>query len=263
MNIEETLFTAFCDGITVSAVPAGFAVSTGFEDASGDRIGFYLTKDDDTDMYRIEDDGSLVPTLMASGVDLTKGTREKLFQQILEQGRVIFDDDSRELRTHWLREEDVPAAAMRFVATLMRVANLSIVRPEIVSANFQEDAVARIKQDLGADFRIKENESLSPALSDYEPDILLLAPGKTPVAVFIATSDQRIYEAILMQMAARHEAKVECSIVALIDKERSKLTTHKMRQRARNRLAAAPEFYGEEAASVLRIAEEARAIAIH
>jgi hypothetical protein len=259
MKIEEALCRAFCDGITVSEVPAGLAVSTPFEDTSGERISFYLVKDGKSGLYRIEDDGELVPSLIASGTNILKGSRGRLFQSLLEQGRIEFDTETGELRTPFLQENDVPAAAMRFVALLVRVASLTSTNPEMVSRNFRDDALERIRADLSASFEIREGEEqpLTPSLAEFEPDVYLIAPNKTPVAVFVAVSDQRIYEAILMQMAADHEAKVACSVVSLIDREGSKLTTKRMRQRARNRLAAAPEFYGEEAAAVQRIAQEA------
>jgi hypothetical protein len=257
MKIEQVLCDAFCDGITVSEVPAGIAVSTAFENASGDRIGFYLVRDKVSGFYRIEDDGDLVPGLIASGVNVFKGARAKLFQALLAQGRIEFDAENGELRTPLLKEGEVAAAAMRFVALLIRVASLSSTSPEIVSENFRDDAINRIKADLGSKFEIREGESLRSDLEEFDPDVLLIATGKLPVAVFIASSDQRIYEAILMQMAAVYEARLPCAVVAMIDREGSKLTSKKMRQRARNRLNAAPDFYGEEGSAVSRIAMEA------
>lgn len=259
MKIEEALCRAFCDGITVSEVPAGLAVSTPFEDTFGERIGFYLTRDKATDLYRIEDDGELVPSLIASGTNIMKGSRGKLFQLLLDQGRIEFDSGSGELRTPLLTEHEVPTAAMRFVALLVRVASLTSVHPQMVSRNFRDDAVERIRADLSDRFAIQEGEDIAlvPALAEFEPDVYLTSSGKTPVAVFVAVSDQRIWEAITMQMAAAYEAKIPCSVVALIDREGSKLTSKKMRQRARNRLGAVPEFYGEETQAVARIAQEA------
>lgn len=264
MKIEEALCRAFCDGITVSEVPAGLAVSTPFEDTSGERIGFYLTKDKRSDLYRIEDDGELVPTLIASGTNIMKGARGKLFQSLLDQGRIEFDPHSGELRTPLLEEHEVPGAAMRFVAMLVRVASLTSVHPEMVSRNFRDDAIERIRADLSGKFEIHEGDDidLAPTLAEFEPDVYLVSAEKTPVAVFVAVSDQRIWEAITMQLAAAYEAKVPCSVVALIDREGSKLTTKKMRQRARNRLGAVPEFYGEEAQAVARIAQEADRIKV-
>jgi hypothetical protein len=259
MRIEEALCRAFCDGITVSEVPAGLAVSTPFEDTAGERIGFYLISDKKTGRYRIEDDGELVPGLIASGANILKGSRGKLFQSLLSQGRIEFDTATGELRTPFIEQSEVPAAAMRFVTLLVRVASLSSTHPEIVSKNFRDDALARIHADLSGSFEIREGEDqpIAPTLAEFEPDVYLVARDKTPVAVFVAVSDQRIYEAILMQMAADHEAKVPCSVVSLIDREGSKLTTKRMRQRARNRLGAVPEFYGEEAQAIQRIAQEA------
>lgn len=259
MKIEEALCRAFCDGITVSDVPAGLAVSTPFEDTAGERIGFYLVKDQATGLYRIEDDGELVPSLIAGGTNILKGSRGRLFQSLLEQGRIEFDTKSGELCTPLLEEGDVAAAAMRFVALLVRVASLSSTHPETVSKNFRDDALDRIRSDLSGRFEIRDGEEqpLAPTLAEFEPDVYLVAPRKTPVAVFVAVSDQRIWEAITMQMAAAYEAKVSCSVVTLIDREGSKLTTKKMRQRARSRLSAAPDFYGEEGAAVQRIAQEA------
>jgi hypothetical protein len=257
MNIEQVLCRAFCDGISVTTVPAGLAVSTGFEDASGDRIGFYLTRDTESGLWRIEDDGSLVPTLVATGVNVFKGARAKLFQSLLDQGRIEYDAAAGELRTGLLKEEELPNAATRFVALLLRVASLSATHPEVVSANFREDAVERIKRELGQQFVIREDEPLSPGLAEFEPDVLLTAPDLFPVAVFVAVSDQRLYEAIFMQMAAEHEVKIPCAVVALIDRDGSKLTSKKMRERASNRLDAMPTFYSEEAQAIARIAKEA------
>ena len=257
MNIEQVLCRAFCDGISITQVPSGLAVSTGFEDASGDRIGFYLSRESKSGLWRIEDDGSLVPTLVATGVNVFKGTRAKLFQSLLEQGRIEYDADTAELRTKLLTDEELPGAAMRFVALLLRVASLSVTHPEIVSANFRDDAVARIKQELGQQFFIREDEPLSPGLAEFEPDVLLTAPDLSPVAVFVAVSDQRLYEAIFMQMAAEHEVKIPCSVVALLDRDGSKLTSKKMRERAQNRLDALPVFYNEESQAIARIAKEA------
>lgn len=259
MKIEEALCRAFCDGISVSEVPAGLAVSTPFENTSGERIGFYLTRDKATDLYRIEDDGALVPALIAGGTNLLKGSRGRLFQSLLDQGRIEFDSGNGELRTPLLAEQEVPTAAMRFVALLVRIASLAAVHPEMVSQNFRDDAMERIRADLSNRFDVQEGGDIAlvPALAEFEPDVYLTSAGLTPVAVFVAVSDQRIWEAITMQMAAAYEARVPCSVVALIDREGSKLTSKKMRQRARNRLGAVPEFYGEEAQAVARIAQEA------
>lgn len=143
MNIETLLCRAFCDGLSVKQIGSGLSVATPFEDASGDRIGFYLVHDEDADLWRIEDDGALVPTLIAGGVAVEEGARGRLFQSLLKQAHAQYDSESGELKTAPLTEAQIPGAAMRFVALLLRVAGLSSLRPEIVYTTFREDAVAR------------------------------------------------------------------------------------------------------------------------
>jgi hypothetical protein len=63
---------------------AGFAVATPFEDAVGDRMTFYAVPEKQSGFYRLEDDGSLVPTLIARGTDVTEGQRARLFQAIFK-----------------------------------------------------------------------------------------------------------------------------------------------------------------------------------
>lgn len=257
MNLSEQLCQVFCDGISVEEVDAGLAVATAFEDVAGDRIGFYLIRDDATGLWRIEDDGSLVPSLIAMGTDVTQGQRARLFGSILASSSAEYDEDAGELKTPLLKEDDVPMAAMRFVSMMVRVAALSAMRPEMVTNTFREDATARIKADLGQRFPLREREPISNALAEFEPDIVLRPLDVPPVAVFIAVSDARVYEAIFLRMAADHEAKEPCSVVALMDHIRSQLVTNKMRQRAENRLDATPVYYGEETAAIERIAKEA------
>jgi len=51
-----------------------------------------------------------------------------------------------------------------------------------------------------------------------------------------------------------YEAKLDCSIIALLERDSS--VTRRMRQRASNRLAAMPIFEGDERAAVQRIEQE-------
>lgn len=258
MNIADELCKAFCDGVAVEAIPIGFSVATALEDPAGDRIGFYVVRHGDTGLYRLEDDGALVPTLMAMGVNITEGQRRRLFNTILKQAGVEYDDSSGELRTPAIVESEISAAALRFVSTLDRVAALSAMRPDIVMSTFREDAVRRIRATLESVARVSEREAVSAALSEADlPDLVIRVYGQPPVAVFIAVSDARLYEAIFLRTIADHEAKEACSVVALLEKSDTRLVSARMRQRAQNRLDAVPVYYGEEGAAVARIAREA------
>lgn len=256
MSIKESLCEMFCDGISISDVPAGIAVSTAFEDGIGDRISFYIVQDKDTGLYRIEDDGSLVPELLAMGTKVTEGQRGRVFATILGQSSVEYNDATGELKSLPVKEDDLPVAALRFVSVLVRVGALSAMHPEIVRNTFKDDALARIKSQLGGKVQIAQDEPVSDTLGESIPDVVLFSDSAAPVAVFIAVSDLRLHEAIYLRMAADLEAKEQCSVVALFDKENSKLVSGKLRQRAHNRLDATPVYYNTESEAIARIERE-------
>jgi Domain of unknown function DUF1828 len=257
VNIAEILCKTFCDGIAIEEIQGGFSVATGLEDLAGDRVSFYVMRDSNTGLYRLEDDGALVPTLVAMGANVTEGQRRRLFDTILTQAGVEYDDNLGELRTAPIEESDIPRAAIRFMSMLDRVAALSAMRPELVMSTFREDAVRRIKRELDQRVPITEQEPVSPALSEFQPDLILRAPDRAPVAVFVAVSDARLNEAIFLRFVADYEAKEPCSVVALIEREGTRLISGRVRQRAQNRLDAVPVYYGEESAAIARIAREA------
>ena len=80
------------------------------------------------------------------------------------------------------------------------------------------------------------------------------APGRPQVAVFLATTEQRVLEAVLAQMAATYEAKADTAVVALLERDTS--VSRRVRQRAVNRLAAMPIYEGEERIAIQRIEQE-------
>jgi hypothetical protein len=256
MNLERLLCDAFCEGISVKEVGAGLSVATSFEDSSGDRIGFFVVRAG-PDQWKIEDDGSLVPSLIAMGVNVASGTRAAQFQSMLAQSQIDYDPETGELATKALSEHDLPMAAMRFVTLLLRAASLKVLHPDVVTSTFRDDAIARIKADLGASFTVQEDAPVSPALVESVPDVLLTSDSSPPIAVFIASNNERLYEAMFLRFAADHEAHIPVHVVGLIDREGSKLISKRVRQRAANRLDAMPVFYGEEGAAMTRILREA------
>jgi hypothetical protein len=73
---------------------------------------------------------------------------------------------------------------------------------------------------------------------EFPIDLVIEAPSRRPVAVYLAMSEQRVLEAAVAQMAVTYESKADCSVIALLEKDSS--VTRRMRQRASNRLTAMP-----------------------
>ena len=251
MNVEM-LCKAFCDELLVREVPAGLAVSTGY-DWMGEPLGFYIVGPDRAGLYRVEDDGTLMPMIEASVSSLDSPTRASALDEMLIEYGARYEEERGELTTGPLREEQVPRAAMSFVGLLLRLQDLVLLTPERAASTFREDATRAIRDAIGKRATIRENESISPIV-EFPADMILEAVGHSPVAIYLAMSDQRVLEAVVAQMSALYEARVSCSVIALLEKPSS--IGSKMLRYAANRLTALPIFEGDSQTAVQRIERE-------
>jgi hypothetical protein len=251
--MKQGLCKAFCDELAVRNVPAGLAVRTGFTMSGGEPLGFYIVGPDATGRYRIEDDGTTMPLIEAAGVDLETQTRADAVAQMLSEYGASYNAESGELSTLPLAPDAVPQRALQFVALLLRLQDLLLLKPERVYGTFREDAAKAIKAAIG-DRAVVHEDQLPAQGVDVPADLLIEAPDRPPVAVFLAVSEQRVLEAVLAQMAATYEARSDCAVVALLEKDSS--VSRRVRQRAVNRLAAMPIYEGEERIAIQRIEQE-------
>lgn len=254
--MREALCAAFCNDLTITEVPAGHAVSTTFLRDDGDAVGFFVIRDHSfPGRVRLEDDGSTVPFLEAAGVDFSTSARSEAFAELTAAHGVEFDEDEMLLRSGPLTLEELPRAAMRFVSMMIRMGDFLLLTKEKVASTFKEDALRALRERLGDKAVITEDAPVSPYLADNRPDALIRAPDRRPVAVFLGTSPQRVYEAILLHLQALYEAKEDVAVVALM--ETDGIINRDLRRRASNRLTALPTFRGDEMAAIDRIEREA------
>lgn len=251
--MKDLLCQAFCDELAVRRVPAGLAVSTPFTLSSGEPLGFYVVGPDAAGRYRIEDDGTTMPLIEAAGVDLDTQTRQDAVGDLFEEYGATHDQESGELSTLPVAYDQVPRRSLQFVALLLRLQDLLLLKPERVASTFREDAIRSIRSAIGDRATVTENESPASGI-EFPADLLIKASNRAPVAVYLAMSEQRVLEAVVAQMAVTYEAKSDCSIIALLEKDSS--ITRRMRQRAANRLTAMPIYAGDETAAVQRIERE-------
>ncbi|MBR2121241.1 MAG: DUF1828 domain-containing protein [Afipia sp.] len=252
--MKQKLCKAFCDDLSVQKVPAGLAVTTAFSGADGDHIGFFVIETSKT-KYRIEDDGVTLPYLEGSGLDFKSGTRGEALAELQSEYGVSIDDETQEFYIGNLLEDQIPAAALKFVAFSLRVRDFMLMTEFRVATTFREDAARLLSEAVNGRAAIEENVPITPKLSDFPADFVLRAPGRRPVGVFLGTSDNRVLEALFVQMRNQHEIHEECAIVALVEKPRT--LSLRVRQQATNRLEFLTEFRGDEVAAVERIAREA------
>ena len=251
--MKEDLCSAFCQQLDVVEVPIGLAVGTGYLGNAGDRIGFYITGPDASGYWRIQDDGTTVPYIEASGADLSVSTRAEAFEMLLSEYGAIYDDEACELTTGPIERDDLPAAAIQFVALLLRVQDLVLLTGERARSTWVEEATMMLESAIEGKAEIVPDGIVYPDLAEFQADIVLRGKGREPVALFFGVSDVKVYEALLLHSYARYQLRRNCSVVVLLESDAS--VTKKARQRADNHVIV-PRFKGAKADAIGRIAEE-------
>lgn len=255
--MKSDLCKAFCDDITVTEVPAGFAVSTAFRRDDGDRVSFYVIEEGSSRL-RLEDDGATIQQLEAAGVDFETDTRRRGLEALLTAIDGYFDHEEGVIKTRPFHEEELARKALDFVAVMIRMNDFLLLTQEKVASTFKEDAAARIRAVVGSKARIRENESVSEKLAEVRPDMVIESDTRPPVAIFFGNRVGRVNDAIFLHFAALVEAKQSVSVIALLEDDHS--VPNDLRRRASNRLTTVPVFRDDEDAAIARIAREALGI---
>ncbi|MGN6467985.1 MAG: DUF1828 domain-containing protein [Rhizobiaceae bacterium] len=252
--MKAELCQAFCNDISVTEVPAGLAVSTAFKRDDGDRVSFYVVNGA-RDQVHLEDDGATIQLLEAAGVDFETDTRRRALESLLTSVDAYFDADDGAIKTRAFEAGELPHRALDFVGVMIRMNDFLLLTQEKVMSTFKEDAAERIRAAIRDRATVRENEAVNSRLTEVTPDMIIEAPSRPPVAVFFGNGPTRVSDAIFLQMAAQYEARIDLSVVALLEDDNS--ISSDLRRRASNRLTTVPVFRQDEEAAIARIEREA------
>ena len=257
---SRELCSTFCGAIDVRAVPSGFAVSSAFEDSSGDRITFYLTESEEG--FQIEDDGDYLAHLIARDIPIHEGTRGQLLDAILAQGRAYWDRETFEIKSGIFPANDLSKRTIEFLSSLIRVRDLELVTREVVRSTFREDVVSALTRRFGSAVHISEHAVVANDFAEFPADIVVqpgaTAPGARAGAIYLVNSNDKLNEALLAFQDAQIQERQDFSVVAMIEEPDMKVISRKRFQRAQNRSLPMPIFRGDEEAAMSRIARELR-----
>jgi hypothetical protein len=252
--MKELICKAFCESITVADLPRGigFGLSSSMFEAFGDQAGVYAIGPDKQGKWRLDDSGWVAPMLSSTGFDLGSHAKLDIFLDIVSGSGLEFDPDSMEIYADGVAEADVPATAIKFFSTLMRIAELAKWTSERIRSTFRSDVAATLRELL-PDIHIHENAPADLRVPDLLADLVLEAPNQPKVALYLAQSDVSLLEAMLLK-AETANLSGRPKVVAIMERERS--APLKIRTRAHNRLDIVTVYEGDGPAAVRRIAEE-------
>jgi hypothetical protein len=231
-TLTDSLRSELCAPLTVSTVPIGYHIETGFRLPDGDPLDFYLVRADEG-LYRFEDDGTTIPNAVARGFDLKSASRDGMLRHMLAQEGAHYDTDLV-VRTDPVPERDLGPAGLRFISALIRTRDLFVLSRENVAASFADDVMRAISASLPATLVVEA----SPANEPGSPDLLLRRrdTGLKAARVYAAGSDLRLMDA-LVEHQARHAG--DSPIVAVVDRRKSRVTERRFNRATNQGLAMA------------------------
>lgn len=217
--MKDLLCKAFCGAITVTEIPAGFSIGTGFR-RGADPLGiFAMRKPFHSDLVRLEDDGQTVATLADEGVDIFEGARALMLAQLMQEFGVHYDEDEATFHTEFMPMPQAALAAQSFLSFLLRVQDFKFLTRARVEETFKADVVAALRDRFAERADIALNEAAAPELSDYVADVVIRPPHLPPLALYIGSSETKALEALVFVQAVeiRH---LTCGVMLIVRTER-------------------------------------------
>jgi hypothetical protein len=256
MSLQQRICKAFCADVRVNAFAGGFGVSTPFADAlTGDPIGFYVMGPQQGRKFKIMDDALTVARFESEGASLSSKQRMTNFKEILSVYGGSYDEDSGEIAIADVMESQLERKALDFMALLLRLQDMTQQTQERTKNVFAED-VARTLNTLEVEgLCIASDVPVFPDSKEVIPDFVLRKAGHIkPLALFLAKDNEKLWQAMHLQMTAEYEIKKPVSIVVLL--ESGNTGSQRMRDKASNRIAALTNWRGDEGAAINRILRE-------
>jgi len=255
-DVKSLICDTFCASVSINEVPKGIAASAFFKDGSGDPIRFYIVPEADNESVHLEDDGTILADLVASGNDITQGSRRSLLDGILAEAQAFWEEESLVIVSEPIHPSSIGEMALHFLSGLLRVRDLKFMQREIIRSTFKEDALLAVEHRYGNSARIAVDAPIGNDLSEYIPDIALspMTTGRK-TAIFIANSAVKFQEAeLLYQEVQRLDLMNDVAVYALLeDMGKTRLIGERRFQRALNRGLPIGAFRQDEKASIERI----------
>jgi hypothetical protein len=124
-----------------------------------------------------------------------------------------------------------------------------------VRSTFREDAISAITSSYGYAVSLDENEPVSADFAEFPADLVIrpkpaAGEGAKAGAVYFVNTNDKLNEALLLQMEAASMKRDDFQVIALIEEPEMRQIGRRKFQRAQNRNLAMPIFRGDEDAAL-------------
>lgn len=256
--IKDQLCKAFCGGLHVEQVHAGWAVTTPFSMPDGDAIRFYLMRGASGQVW-LEDDGTQVGMLEAEGVPLKRGSsRREAFDELVGAHGAVFDDKTGLITTAQFSENEAAEPALKFLALMLRIQDFALLNVDRVRNAWHEDAIKGIHAAFDGKARIEEGVPVSPKFKNWPADIVITAEGADPTAIFMATSNSKGLQALVLKMELENYQHIACHVILVVERSTKNELSEPTYALAQSRLDKVVSYVGAEVDAIAAVGKVAQ-----
>ena len=253
--MKRDLCEAFCSEMHVERVPAGWAVQTPYRLPDGDPIMFFIMRTKDG-VSRLEDDGATIAGLEMQGASMdAKGSRYEAFRNLLAAHEADFDADEGVIRTADMPDGDIPGAAVKFMALMLRVHDLTLLSTERVMQTWRDDAMADLHKRFDPVATVEENALAVPGRGALQADAVIRQGDAPPVAVVMATSNAKGLQALVLKMELEKYQGQDVAVVLLLERAKDNPLNEPTYALAQSRLDGVHTYRGAELDAMTAIAK--------
>lgn len=257
IDMQQALCAAFCGQLHVDKVMAGWLVTSPFTMPDGDPVRFYIM-DGGSDTVWLEDDGTQIGMLEAEGVSLDKGTaRRDDFDFTLASHQAHFDEQTGLICSDKMPRDAVGPAAVKFMALMMRIQDFALLSVDRVQNAWFEDVVQKIHQAYDSVATVEENAPVSSEFNNWPADVVIRKEGLEPTAIFLATSNSKGLQALVLKMELEKYQHIACSVILIVEKPTKPKLNEATYALSQSRLDRVLSYVGAESDIVAAIGKTA------
>lgn len=251
--MKDKLCHAFCAQLHVEELLSGWAVATPYTHPDGDPVMFFIMKKPGG-MVRLEDDGAQLALLESEGINLDiRKSRGQALDAMLEQYGAWRDMETGLIYFDEMDLADAPSAALQFMALMLRIHDLALLKPERVRKTWQEDALRDIHSAFEGVATVEDDAPVSPKLAGFPADAVIWAKNAPPLAVFMATNDAKGLQALVLKMELERYQSVPCNVVLMVERAKENPLREPTYAHAQARLDGVLTYRGAEQEAMQRL----------
>jgi hypothetical protein len=179
---------------------------------------------------------------------LSDGTRGEALKVMLGEYGLEFDRDAMVVRTPVVSEEEIGGAALKLLAFMLRLQDFLLLTADRVRQTWQEDALKSLHQTFDHVATVEEHVPVFAETGIPVDAVVRFHNDDTPpLAVFLATTDAKGLQALVLKMELEQYQHRAANVVLLVEMAKKNPLMEATYALAQARLDSVLSYRGVEA----------------